>query len=287
MINEMHFQRLRDLGHFEGAKRRDPRLSGPRLGEPSGKERLENPKAYSGNHFAMEVLPPLGLTFDSLRTSCLQFKRPALDVGASVSTVAAEGALRGIEIHSTELPPIRNRERFIESIRNRLLQLGEVYQASRIFPKGFECEAVSSEVWESRVHAAISRVNETLVECAAGQILGLDYKRAPDQSYSTVFSHHGVPKYCSTESFFERELPELLRVAADRVHLFPLRSAGPDDEILHREHSQNYRRMSEIANAAGFSFQTHRATHLVVDPEMPPPQPGFETTAIFIRQMKS
>lgn len=290
MIDGMHFERLRLLGHRDVAASQtnvaaSPQvaLPDPRFTEPSGEERLKNPKAFSGNHCALEVLPPLGLTFESIRTSCLRSGLPALDVGASVSTVAAEGALRGISIHSTELPPISHRDRFREAIRTRLTRFGDAYEDAATLPPGFECESIPKEIWESCVNKAVSEVSETLIECSAATILGPNGERARDQSYSVVFSHHGVPKYCSTETFLHDELPELLRVAADRVHLFPFRSAGPSDESLHIQDSDTYRRIEEIAKRAGFSFQTHLAQHIIVDPEMPTPAPGFDTTAVFIR----
>jgi len=290
MIDGMHFERLRLLGHPDLAARQSnvaasPQVALPdaRFTEPSGEERLKSPKAFSGNHYALEVLPPLGLTFDSIRMSCVRTGLPALDVGASVSTVAAEGALRGISIHSTELPPISNRERFVEAIRARLTRFGDAYEDAANLGSGFTCEPIPREQWKFCVNDAVSKVSNTLSECSAAKILGPSGERAPDQSYSIVFSHHGVPKYCSTETFLRYELPELLRVAADRVHLFPFRSAGPGDEFLHVQDSESYRRIQEIAQKAGFSFQTHLAKHLMIDPKMPPPETGFDTTAVFTR----
>jgi len=282
MIPGMHLERLRQLGHMTAAEKTT--LPDPRLVEPSGSERLANPKAFSGNHCALEALPPLGLTFDSIRSSCLKFGRPALDVGASVSTVAAEGALRGITIYSTELPPIQNPDRFLDSIRSRLTRLGECYEDSSIFPPGFGCESIPKQIWQVCVEDVVPRVSKTLRECSAASILGPNYTRAPDQAYSVVFSHHGVPKYCATESFLQKELPELLRVTADRLHLFPFRSAGPEDEFLHVPNSPAYRRVAQIAQDAGFSFETIRAQHLIVEPNAPQPGPGFDTAAVFVRQ---
>jgi hypothetical protein len=280
----MYAERLLQLGHLSRTENSAPSLPDGRLVEPGGHERLANPKAFSGNHCALEVLPPLGLTFDSIKASCQRFGLPALDVGASVSTVAAEGALRNVEIHSTELPPIRNRDRFIDSIRARLLAFGPAYAEGTELPLGFTSERFPPEVWESCIDEAIARVNGTLIECAASQILGPDYRRAPDRSYAVVFSHHGVPKYCATEIFLQDELPELLRVAADRVHLFPFRSAGPGDELLHIQGSENYQRIKEIARAAGFTFETHGAQHLMIDRSMSQPGPGFDITAVFVRR---
>jgi hypothetical protein len=84
--------------------------------------------------------------------------------------------------------------------------------------------------------------------------------------------------------FLQDELPELLRVAADRVHLFPFRSAGPGDELLHIQGSENYQRIKEIARAAGFTFETHGAQHLMIDRSMSQPGPGFDITAVFVRR---
>lgn len=282
MIPSMHLERLRELGHMTAAEKTT--LPDRRLAEPSGSERLANPKAFSGNHCALEALPPLGLNFDLIRSSCLKSGRPALDVGASVSTVAAEGALRGITIYSTELPPIKNPDRFLDSIRSRLTRLGACYEDSSIFPSGFECESIPQQIWHACVEDAVSRVSKTLRECSAASILGPNYTRASDQAYSVVFSHHGVPKYCATESFLEQELPELLRVTADRLHLFPFRSAGPTNELLHEPRSQEYQRITQIAQDAGFSFEAIRGEHLIVEPNEPPPEPGFDTTAIFVRR---
>jgi hypothetical protein len=255
MIDGMHFERLRLLGHPDLAARQSnvaasPQVALPdaRFTEPSGEERLKSPKAFSGNHYALEVLPPLGLTF-----------------------------------HSTELPPISNRERFVEAIRARLTRFGDAYEDAANLGSGFTCEPIPREQWKFCVNDAVSKVSNTLSECSAAKILGPSGERAPDQSYSIVFSHHGVPKYCSTETFLRYELPELLRVAADRVHLFPFRSAGPGDEFLHVQDSESYRRIQEIAQKAGFSFQTHLAKHLMIDPKMPPPETGFDTTAVFTR----
>lgn len=284
MIPAIYYERLRHLGRVADSENRDGQLPDKRFVEPSGPERLANPKAFSGNHCALEVLPPLGLTFESIRSSCLRFQLPALDVGASVSTVAAEAALRGITIHSTELPPIRNRERFIDSIRSRLVQLSDCYKDVSLFPPGFECDDVPDNIWELRVHDAVSRVSQTLIECSAARILGPNYTHAPNQSYSVVFSHHAVPKYCSTDSFLEHELPELLRVTAERLHLFPFRSAGPADELLHLPGSDTFQKVKELADAAGFSLETFRAQHLFVEPNTPRPEPGFDTTAVFVRR---
>ncbi len=294
MIDGMHFERLRLLGHPDlaasptnAALSEKATLPDRRFIEPSGEERLRNPKAFSGNHCALEVLPPLGLTFNSIRESCLRFGLPALDVGASVSTVAAEGFLRDISIHSTELPPIKHRERFLEGIRVGLTKFGEAYEDGANLPQGFQCASIPQQIWGSIVDDTVSKVRKTLIECSAAEILVPTGERAPDQSYSVVFSHHAVPKYCATEKFLRHELPELLRVAADRVHLFPFRSAGPVDELLHLSGSETYGRIQEIARQAGFSFQTHRAQHIIVDPHMPPPEAGFDMTAVFIRNSHS
>ncbi len=284
MIPALHHQRLRHLGQVASNDNAGTSFSDPRFTEPPGRERLANPKAFSGNHCALEALPPLGLTFESIRASCIRRGLPALDVGASVSTVAAEGALRGITIHSTELPPIKHRDRFIEAIRTRLAHLGEYYRDSSIFPPGFECDSLPERIWDSCVHDVILKVSETLTECSAARIVGLNYTRALDQSYSVVFSHHAVPKYCSTDSFLHHELPELLRVTAERLHLYPFRSAGPENEYLHLHGSETYQRIAQIADQAGFSFQTSHAEHLFVDPHAPLPEPGFDTTAVFVRR---
>jgi hypothetical protein len=93
----------------------------------------------------------------------------------------------------------------------------------------------------------------------------------------------------------KKVLPQLIglpnRVAKiaceNRVHLFPFRSAGPGDELLHLAESQTYRRIQDIAHEAGFRFETHRAQFIMVDPQMPEPQAGFDMKAVFIRDSHS
>jgi hypothetical protein len=56
---------------------------------------------------------------------------------------------------------------------------------------------------------------------------------------------------------------------------------------LHLEKSATYRRIQDIAYENGFSFETCRAQLLIVDWQMAAPEPGFDTTAVFIRDSHS
>ena len=145
----------------------------------------------------------------------------ALDVGASFSTVALQATFHSIPIYSTDLRCDTNRHVFLSNILRGIEPFKERYSASGRLPEGFACYPIEPHEWQACLQHGIKQVSERMVQCAADRILTPSGSRAPDRSFSVVFSHHAVPKYSNTESFLKAELPELLRVTDRELRLFP------------------------------------------------------------------
>jgi hypothetical protein len=118
-----------------------------------------------------------------------------------------------------------------------------------------------------------------MVECCASEITLPNGKRADDRYFSTVLSHHAVPKFSNREEFLTQELPELLRVTDDRLHLFPLITAGPGDGLIHIPGSAGRRQVEEVAREAGFSLEVKVSPTCVGCQK----DPGFDMLGIFVR----
>ena len=241
---------------------------------------------------SFEVLPSLGLSFKDLRQAQRVAGCPALDLGASHSTLALEGELRGISIHSTDLSADKYRIKMLESLERRINLLKNIYVGdpsaaaahTQQFPPGFECAPISAFEWSSTITNAISRVNQTLSQCDASTITLADGTPAPDRMFSIVMSSHAVPKYSIDKTFLQTELRELLRVTDGRLVLFPFISAGPDHELLHLPNSPSRKMVESIARELGFSFETKVYPHLIEPEGGVPTAPGYDITAVFSRQ---
>lgn len=264
MRHYLEAQRLRNLGAFPSAEAiRDtspiklparPASHDPSQ-EPSADLRRARPEIFMGNTFAEEVLTALDLSFHKIDQSYRTSFKPALDVGASCSTVAIEGTLRGIQIHATDLRYNKTRVGTLFNIQNRALLLGKYYQEGHKLPPGFSCHPIPETAWEECVKQGIKLVDSRMVECKASDILLPNGGKAPDRYFSTVFSHHAVPKYSARDVFLNTELKELLRVTDERLVIFPLVTAGPGDPLIHIPGSEGHNRLRMVAQEAGFSLE--------------------------------
>ena len=286
MISHLHHERQQMLQQQTSSKA-TAGLVMPKardFGEPSSEERRKDPSRFLGNNPTKEVLPALGLSFKSLRESHSAREKPILGVGESYSTVAAEAALLNIPVYSTDLSYDRNRDGYLSNIMRGLERLKDHYTNRHRMPHGFADDVIAPGDWSNRVEYVRGLLNDRMSQCSASKILLPDGTRAPTQFFDTVYSHHGVPKYSTRETFLLIELPELLRVTHRRLILAPFVSAGPGDELLHVPNSENRNRVELISNACGFSLEIRTSQTLAAEVRRGLLAPGFDQVGIFFRQ---
>jgi hypothetical protein len=233
-----YFQTLQ----LQGLDLSDKHTPSPVAHDNSSVNQKFNPAFALGVSSAAEVLRNLQCSFQDLKTLMTITERPALDVGCSYSTFACEAYLRGLPVFATDLRCNQNRSSFLKQVENRLdgLKLrGELPESQISIPEA--------------VHA----FDQQLSECRAEKIIHAGGTRAQDQQYSVVISHNASPLYSSPEIFFEKELPELLRVAKHSVRLFPFESY---DKNLTNTIQLSYAHTNTVARKHGFSFATTPAS---------------------------
>lgn len=292
MISHLHHEREQLLGAPKATTPPiDAKLPADPNGEAPAHERRINPARFMGFQNSFEILPSLGLSFADLRQAQKVSGGPILDVGASHSTLALEGALRGIEIHSTDLQADKYRLHFQTNLERRFNILKDIYVGdpkhprthAQKFPPGFECVPVPDFQWSDVVTNVLNRVNQTFSQCDASRILLADGSVAPDRMFSIVMSTQAVPKYSIDKHFLHNELRELLRVTDGRLVLFPFISAGPDHELLHVTNSPSRKIIEGVARELGFSFETKVYPPLIEPDSGIPARPGYDITAVFSR----
>lgn len=293
MIPHLHEHRNQLLGGRPADQRyaQDSSLTLPALPpgeqtskEPSAKERRTSPESFFGDTVAEVALPALDLNFKQLEQLHIRTYKPILDVGASYSTVAIEGTFRHVPIHGTDLKYNTTRFGLLKGMESRVSKLARYYREAAARSAGFECYSIPETAWEDCVQQGLKLVDSRMVECRASKILLPDGKEAPNRSFSTVLSHHAVPKYSLREEFLTKELPELLRVTDDRLHLFPLLTAGPGDCLIHIPGSEGRRELERVAREAGFSLEVKVSPTCLGGP---PKEPGFDMLGIFVRRRSS
>jgi hypothetical protein len=230
-----------NLSHESGA------MWSSTLSTPGNNTPKFDPSFAFGTASAAEVLTSFGLTFTSLKKSITQYERPALDVGTSYSTLICEAHFRGIPIFGTDLAYARKSATFFPTVAQNLERLKDSYT------KG-EAAMFAPENWDYYASAAIFAMQQQLSGCSASEITMPDCSRAKDQHFSTVLSHNAVPTYSTAKEFCEKQLPELLRVAAHQVLLHPFSFADykvapvPSGDPLANH-------IASIGAQHGFSFQ--------------------------------
>ena len=286
MISHLYHERQQTLPQSSPSKpATDISLpKAPDLGEPCSEERREAPWRFLGNTTAQEALPALGLSFKSLRQSYYVREKPILGVGESYSTVAAEAALLNLPVYATDLSYDTKREAYLSGIIQGLEKLKNRYTTRHLMPQGFSDDVIAPDEWSNRLAYIRGLLNDRMSQCRASMILLPDGTPAPNQSFDTVYSHHGVPKYSTRETFLLLELPELLRVTHRRLILAPFVSAGPGDELLHVPNSENRNRVELISNACGFSLEIRTSQTLAAEVRRGLLGPGFDQVGIFFRQ---
>lgn len=286
MIDHMRQERLALLGQPPHAESKEvSKSASASLSEPTAAERRDQPARFMGKGSAFEVLPALALDFDTLGQRYLESRKPALDVGASFSTVALQATFHSIPIHSTDLRCDNNRHIFLANIRRGMEPFKEIYTDLNRLPAGFRCYPVAPREWEDCLNFGIKQVNERMVQCGAERILMPSGAPAPDRCFSVVFSHHAVPKYSTTELFLRAELPEMLRVTDRELRLFPLLSAGPGDEMLHLPLSVNRQCLEHVANSCGFDLEISISPMMQGGATTGTVEPGFDMLGVFRRRL--
>jgi hypothetical protein len=217
------------------------------LSTPSTNTPKFDPSFAFGTSSAAEALTSFGLTFTRLKESITQYGRPALDVGTSYSTLICEAHLRGIPIFGTDLAYARDSAKFFQTVAQNLERLKDSYT------KGLAA-MFAPENWDHYASAALSAMQQQLTACSAAEIKMPDGSRAKDQLFSTVLSRNAVPTWSTVKDFTERELPELLRVAAHQVLLHPLAFVDyPVPPVPSGNPLANH--LASIGAQHGFSFQ--------------------------------
>lgn len=215
---------------------------------------LVDPRYAFGINTAATVLPALGLSFDGLQEIAYRLRKPILDVGASFSTVACEAHWRGIPVFSTDLGCNKNRPAFLAQVEKNLRSLQELYVSGSHLP-GNLCQPIPADRWDSRIHDAITSLNQQLSECPASDIRLPNGWHADNKHFSVVYSHHAIPQYCSPNSFLRSELPELLRVTAHTLLLHPFQIGDAALNPANEGDAAFLQTTRERASEAGFELQ--------------------------------
>jgi hypothetical protein len=238
MIYHLREERERLLGRPPGPEVRasSEKPTGPDLGdrgEPPAEQRLRNPFRYRGYTAAESILSNMGISFTELKNDHDRFGKPVLDVGASASTLAFEGAYRDIRVFMTDPTYDLANPIFFKVLRWNIEKLKDSYTTPQSFGPDFEVKPLKPENWDSYVDLAIQQLSANRFKCLASEIRNQQGARMPDRSFSTTLAHTSVPEYSPKEVFLQQQLPELLRVTEHRVVLFPLVTAGPGQELIH------------------------------------------------------
>jgi len=239
-------------------------------------------RSYFGSNCGQVVLSALDLNFNKLEEIFVRTNKPILDVGASASTLAIEGVFRHIPIFGTDGEFNKIRPGLLRNMEIAIAELAEPYIGVRDFPSGFKCDHIPITDWEECVRHGIRLVDSRMSECTASEILLPTGKRARDREFSYTLSHHAVPKYSeSAETFLSKELPELLRVTNDRLHLFPLAFHFLPNQHIHVPGSEGRKNLERVAKENGFSLEVLPSPTFEGDPAK---QPGLNMLGIFVRR---
>lgn len=289
MIHHLRHERELLLGRPPGpeastsAEKRPAPVLGDR-GEPSAEQRLRNPFGYPGYTAAETILSNMGISFTELKNDHDRFGKPVLDVGASASPLAFEGAYRDIRVFMTDATYDLANPRFFETLRWNIEKLKDSYTTPRSFGSGFEVAALKPEHWDTYVELAIQQISVDRSRCFASEICNQQGVRMPDRSFSTTLAHISIPKYSRKEVFLHQELPELLRVTEHRVVISPLVTAGPGQELIHLAGSKEREVLDKVVYDHGFTMELRQSptyTSKVANAEAPP---GFDIVGVFVRK---
>jgi hypothetical protein len=289
MIYHLREERERLLGRPPGPEVRtsSEKPTGPDLGdrgEPPAEERLRNPFGYRGYTAAEPILSNMGISFTELKNDHDRFGKPVLDVGASASTLAFEGAYRDIRVFMTDPTYDLANPMFFEALRWNIEKLKDSYTTPRSFGAGFEVAAFKPEHWDAYVDLAIQQISADRSKCFASAICNQQGEQMPDRFFSTTLAHISIPKYSHKEVFLHKELPELLRVTEHRVVLSPLVTAGPGQELIHLAGSKERETLDKVVHDHGFAMELRQSptyTSKVANAEAPP---GFDIVGVFVRK---
>jgi hypothetical protein len=181
---------------------------------PKAKEEQEEWKGYDSSS---EIFPHLGISWYDLKRLAEELGKPIVDLGASRSSLATEGVLRGVNIIPVD--------------RAYTDKLKEAY--AKVVHDGI---GTNQGFMRTYVHRRFDNPDprrqgltpqEISVACkaAGAKAVMAEIKQLPfeDRGVAMAIAHDSVPKHSKDfDTFLTDELPEILRVADKIVRLYPM-----------------------------------------------------------------
>lgn len=218
--------------------------------------------SYWGMDHSLDVLAHVRLTWDDLNAAAEEFGKPIADLGASFSSLALEGRLRGVPVTALDISFDLNRRQYEHGVLVGLRPLIEYYREPGRFPPGFAPRnPIDQDALQE--HALRAQARGVLNE---GVLCDFCSIPLPDRHFALSLAHDSVPKHApDLEVFLERQLPEILRVTDGEARLYPMslfKTLNPGTlhehlaEIVRLE--QRIDEVAAVASSCGFSFELQR-----------------------------
>lgn len=247
---------------------------------PEEQEEKESSK-WAGYDSGFEVLPHLSLDWKKLKEVAESSGKPIADLGASYSSLAAEGVLRGIEIIPVDSAyDKKTREYYPIAVYEHLANTKRYHRAYE--EAGYGYGAWQEERWCSKARISGEDLGRA-IKVAQGKLVTATADKLPfkDRALSMAIAHDSVPKYSpNLDTFLQKQLPEILRVTDKIVLIYPmaiykpttktftpeggdLEAARKDEsvarEVLEETHalykdSAAIQKITEAAERLGFTF---------------------------------
>ncbi|MDD5032938.1 MAG: hypothetical protein PHC85_02400 [Candidatus Pacebacteria bacterium] len=144
-------------------------------------------------------------------------------MGASFSTIPAEGELRGIDVVPIDLMHEANQTRYSGVIK-RKFQLGPLNDIYKYPAKKLPNELERNMGFENPFIDYTETI-QAVIEKAKSKYIVADLAKLPlkDRALSVAIVSDSVPKHSlDLKTFLEKELPEILRVTDRAAYIYPI-----------------------------------------------------------------
>lgn len=247
--------------------------------------------AWNGSLSSLQILPHVLLSWADLAQSQTRTGKPIGDICAGWSPFAVEAAWRDLVVIPCDARYRPSRPDIEGEVRTALLEL----KADTRLPADFFPNGVNPDKSWGPIQRASVEVQNRKLGCFCDRLQDQSGRTLADRFFSTVVCHNGVPKFSSPQRFIKAQLPELLRVTDDALHIYPLCtfrppwwSDGPLVEAVSIDcRPRLLRRIRATAQEHGFTFELRRPgvpTYWPPDHSDPLECSGRSLTAVFVRK---
>ncbi len=186
-----------------------------------GTQEKEKPEEWKGYDSSFEIFPHLDIDWKELRRLAGESGKPIVDLGASRSSLATEGVLRGIDI----IPVDRAYTEKVKEAYAKVVHDG--IERNRRFYRAYSEEMGDRPIQQRwGVGKALSwREVEDAGKIAGAKAVTAEIKQLPfeDRGVAMAIAHDSVPKHSKDlDTFLADELPEILRVSDKVARLYPM-----------------------------------------------------------------